>query len=65
MAASESGGDQLHLTEYCRNFAKMDAVETLRQYSRRYTTAQIVVLLYGKIRYNMDEVILCLPLKRY
>jgi hypothetical protein len=36
LSASETEGDQLHLTEYCRNFAKMNAIVTLRQYSGRY-----------------------------
>jgi hypothetical protein len=37
MATSEYGGDQLHLTKNCRNFVKMHAIRTLRQFSGRYT----------------------------
>ena len=36
MATAESGGDQHHLTEYCRHFVKMNVVGARRQYSGRY-----------------------------
>jgi len=36
MATSEYGGDQLHLTENCRHFVKMNVIRARREYPRRY-----------------------------